>query len=322
MKDFSDFVSSLSVSLRKENRFRTSEAYLSTERSVLRFLCHHPTMDELFCVEQLKSYENYLWRIGRGRNTISFYMRMLQSIYNQAVRSNLVSLIDGLFSQVFTGNDVTCKRAVAPEVIALLRSSRSRLPKALTIACDYFMLSFYLRGISFVDLAYLRRVDYRQGDRSRDAKGVIAYRRSKTKALMTVVVEPCAAELIHYYSSLTSETSPYLLPIIDKPELDNRQQYTNALRLHNMRLHRISELLHLGVNLTSYVSRHSWATIARRQGVSMGEISEGLGHSSERMTRIYLDSFTNEALSNANQIVIQALLDCQVEKDKVPSLVQ
>ncbi|WP_455593149.1 tyrosine-type recombinase/integrase [Bacteroides sp.] len=314
MKDFLDFVSSLTDSLEKKHRYRTSEAYQSTSRSVLRFLHASPTLDVLFCTETLISYEDYLWRSGNSRNTISFYMRMLQSMYHQAVNACLVAPVEGLFSVVFTGNDITCKRAVSPETIAILYNSRSRLSKSLAMCCDYFMLSFYLRGIPFIDLAYLRKSDYHKTACSSGRKGVITYRRRKTGTLMTVVVEPCAAEIISHLVSYTPVFSPYLLPVIRRTDQDDRLQYNSALRLHNKRLHRISELLQLDVNLTSYVSRHSWATIARRQGVPMGEISEGLGHSSERTTRIYLDSFTDEALSEANQTVIQALLDCQTEK--------
>lgn len=322
MKDFLDFVSSLSDSLEKKRRYRTSEAYLSTSRSVLRFLHTSPSLDVLFCTETLISYEDHLLRSGNCRNTISFYMRMLQSIYHQAVKAHLVSPVDGLFSVVFTGNEVTCKRAVSPETIAVLYGSRSRLSRSLAICCDYFMLSFYLRGIPFIDLAYLRKSDYHRTAYSSGGKGVITYRRRKTGTLITVVVEPCAAEIISRLVSRTPASSPYLLPVIHRADQDDRVQYNNALRLHNKRLHRLSELLQLDVNLTSYVSRHSWATIARRQGVPIGEISEGLGHSSERTTRIYLDSFTDEALSEANQTVIQALLDCQTEIEKVPSLIQ
>lgn len=309
MKDFSEFVSSLAVSLRKQSRYRTSEAYLSTSRSVFRFLRARPTLEAFFQVEELMHYEDYLWRSGSNRNTISFYMRMLQSIYHQAVKAGLISPVDGLFSGVFTGNEPTGKRAVSPRVIAALRGSRPGLSKSLAVCCDYFMLSFYLRGIPFIDLAFLRKVDYRPG-LPQGRKGVITYCRRKTGTLVTVIVEPCAAEILDRYMALVPAGSPYLLPIIRRPGCDERRQYTNALRLHNKRLHRLSDFLQLDVHLTSYVSRHSWATIARCQGISLGEISEGLGHKSERTTRIYLDSFTDEALSKANQAVIQALSDC------------
>jgi integrase len=67
----------------------------------------------------------------------------------------------------------------------------------------------------------------------------------------------------------------------------------------------VSKLLNLDVPLTTYVSRHSWATIAKKQGIPTAIISDGLGHESESTTQVYLDSFDTEVLDNANDLITE-----------------
>ena len=143
--------------------------------------------------------------------------------------------------------------------------------------------------------------------------GGVRYRRSKTKRLLTVAIEPCAQVIIRKYEQYT-QNSPYLLPIINPALPDKYKQYQSALRLYNKRLNHLSTLLGLKIRLTSYVARHSWATAAYREGIPVSVISESLGHASEKVTYTYLASFENRTLRNANKKVI-ALLKINLNKD-------
>lgn len=250
----------------------------------------------------LRAYEHHLLAHERSRNTVSLYMRTLQNLCNRARRAGVALFADDLFTGVFTGSDPVRHRAVAPEVIrkiadVLLCDKDARL----AFARDMFMLSFYLRGIPFVDLAHLRKCDMR-GD-------VITYRRRKTGQLASLAVEPCALEIINRYAALTSGIS-YLLPIIRRRGSadDEQRQYESALRLYNKHLGCLSEKLGLEVRLTSYVARHSWATVAHDIGVDVADISAALCHSSEKMTRNYLESFTPDRLAGVNRCVLQVVL--------------
>lgn len=293
--DFSNYVSSLVDRLRGIHDYRTADAYLSTSRSVVRFMGGSVAMPILFCESRIKDYEQYLWYSGCCRNTISFYMRMLQSIYNQAVKSGQVDKVESLFANVFTGRDDTRKRAVDFDVLAYLRDADLEGRRSLEVCRDYFLLSFFLCGIPFVDLAFLRKADY--------SHGIITYRRHKTESLIVTSVIPQAARIIERYVS-PDEISPYLLPIINRSAKNGWKTYQSALRLYNKNLKTLSDYLGLKVNLSSYVPRHTWATLAHQVGVPVSYISSIMGHHSEGMTQIYLDSIDRSVLDKANQKVM------------------
>ncbi|KAA6345157.1 Tyrosine recombinase XerC [termite gut metagenome] len=237
----------------------------------------------------IQRYETYLKNNGLCINSISCYMRALRAIYNQAVKKGL-TVSKNPFKDVYTGIDKTSKRAVDEDVIIKLhRLDLSEYP-SLQLARDLFMFSFYTRGMSFIDMANLTQNNIKNG--------YIVYSRSKTRQVLSVKMEKCIEEIIKRHKGLTIEN--YLLPIYS--EL-NRVSGSN-LRTHNKRLKRISEILGLEKPLSSYVSRHSWATIALRKGISVQVISEGMGHENEKTTRIYLASMDQSLIDNANAQII------------------
>ena len=250
----------------------------------------------------LKNYEHYLLGHERSRNTVSLYMRTLHNICNRARRKGIACMPGDLFEGVFTGMDPVRHRAVAPEVIRRIGGMELEGRNArLAFARDMFILSFYLQGIPFIDLAYLRKCDLK-GE-------TITYRRRKTGKPACLMVEPCALEIIDRYAPLAGKTI-YLLPIIrTQGNLeDERRLYESALRLYNKHLNRIGILLGLDMPLTSYVARHSWATIAHDIGVDIADISTALCHSSEKMTHNYLQSFTTDRQVSVNRRVLRAVL--------------
>ena len=223
-------------------------------------------------------------------------MRMLRSIFNQAYQQGIPDTIpaDELFRFVFTGYEPTAKRAISPALIRRLSQLNLEHSPNLRFSRDLFLLSFYLRGIPFVDLVHLRKTDMKHN--------TIYYYRRKTRQQLSVYLEPYAAEILRRYADKHSP-SPYLLPILSSVGPEGYRQYKSALRLYNQHLHRLSKMLRLSVPLTSYVARHSWATTAKEEGVAIAMISEGLGHSSEKVTHVYLASFNNNAMSKANRKV-------------------
>jgi len=216
-------------------------------------------------------------------------MRTLRSIYNQAVKRGLTTQ-KSPFSNIFTRNDKTVKRAVSGDIIVKIKNIDLTSHKELELSRDLFMFSFYLRGISFIDMANLRKHNVKNG--------YIIYTRSKTKQMLTIKIEPCMQEIISRYE--LQSIDDYLLPIYTIQNKDNLSQ----LRNHNKRLKRISKILGLEKSLSSYVSRHTWATIALRKGVSIEVICEGMGHENETTTRIYLASLGQSVVDTANAKII------------------
>ena len=299
MRTLTPFVSLLTGELEVSGRHGTARAYRSSLNRLLEFTGNRQLTFSDLTPGLLKRYEQTLLVQGCKRNTVSLYMRMLRSICNQAVSRGITRIPAGLFDEVFTGTDSSEKRAVNPAVIRRLRELDLQGNSTLETARDLFLLSFYLRGIPFVDLIRLRKSDL--------SRGMLRYRRSKTGRLLTVAVEPCAQEILRKYAAKAAG-SIYLLPVLSKEGKGGYRQYQNALRRYNLHLHRLSALLGLKTNLTSYVARHSWATAAYRQGIPVAVISESLGHSSEKVTYTYLASFDNRTLSRANRKIIELIV--------------
>ena len=159
-----------------------------------------------------------------------------------------------------------------------------------------FMFSFYTRGMSFVDMAFLKKTDLNNG--------MLTYRRKKTGQLLSIRWEKCMQDIVDKYPG---NYSTYLLPIIIHIRKDERLQYKNSICLVNRRLKEIGKKLGLVHPLTMYVARHSWASIAKTKNISIGIISEAMGHDSETTTQIYLSSIQTNQIDNANRNILKDL---------------
>lgn len=275
--------------LNDKKQRKTASIYATVQRSFSRFRFGRDIRIEKIDNEMLLCYEIFLKSSGVRKNSISCYMRALRAIYNQAVRKGLTTQKQP-FAGIYTGVDRTIKRAVSEEIITKLKNKDLSLQKELAFARDLFMFSFYMRGISFVDMANLQENNSRNG--------YITYTRSKTKQVLTVKIEDCMKEILSRYKEQTVDN--YLLPIYRKKSYDP----TSHLRTYNKRLKRLSDLLGLQTPLSSYVSRHSWATLAHRKGIAIEIISESMGHENETTTRIYLASLGQAIIDRANAKII------------------
>jgi site-specific recombinase XerD len=275
--------------LKSENRPKTASIYATTKRSFSRFRNGQDVKIDKIEGELIVKYQAYLKNTVITMNSISCYMRALRAIYNQAVNKGL-AIQKNPFREVYTGIDKTAKRAVNKDVVFRLKKLNLSKQKSLELARDIFMFSFYMRGMSFVDMANLRKNNLKNG--------YITYTRSKTKQSLTVKVEKCMEEIISRHGKQTVDD--YLLPIYTAQNRD----HTSHLRTYNKRLRQISKLLELDKPLSSYVARHSWATLALHKGISVKVISECMGHENENTTRIYLASLDQTIIDKANAKII------------------
>lgn len=244
----------------------------------------------------MMEYEAYLKMQGVTMNTVSFYMRILRAVYNRAVEKGLTEQRNP-FRHVYTGIDKTVKRAIPLKAIRRIKELDLSLKPSLDFAKDMFLFSFYTRGMSFIDMAYLRKKDLQNG--------ILSYRRHKTGQQLFIRWEKCMQEIIDKYEVET--TSPYLLPILKYPYERCRNQYKNTLFRVNKYLKEVARLANIGIPLTMYVSRHSWASAAKNKNIPVSVISEGMGHDSEMTTQIYLASLDNAIVDNANALILKSL---------------
>lgn len=292
--DFLSFIDAYAHRLASRGKTRTSETYLSAGRSFSEFLSgERPTFSQI-TGRLMESYEQ--WLLGRHltRNTCSFYMRILRAAYNRGVDRGYTRQRDP-FHHVYTGVDRTRKRAVTLTVIKKIKAMDLRGKPGLELSRDLFLFSFYTRGISFIDMAYLRRSDL-DGE-------TLRYKRKKTGQSISIRWEPCMQEIVDRHPG----EGGWLLPIFSPDGGDLRRQYQAAIVRENHHLGIISRQLGLPVVLTTYVARHSWASIAYSQDIPVSVISEAMGHDSEKTTRIYLSSIGNTKIDKANRQILKLL---------------
>ena len=294
---FNDFMSLQISSLKAEGKMRTAETYQTTLNRLNAFLGGKAISFSGFNAELMEEFEGYLHARHNCRNTTSFYMRILRAVYNRGIDKGWTRGRDP-FRHVYTGVDKTRKRAVPVAVIRGLRKLDLSGQPELAKARDLFLFSFYTRGMSFIDMAYLRRTDL--------YAGLLRYSRRKTGQTLCIRWEPCMQEIVDHYAP---NPNGFLLPILSEPGRDLRRQYKNSILRTNKALAHISELLNLSVPLTTYVARHSWASIAYSRNVPLSLISAGMGHDSERTTRIYLASVSNAGVDRANRRIMKLLFD-------------
>jgi len=281
--------------LGRTGRGRAAEKAQSALNSFIRF---HGEEDLPFCDFNSDLMEEYGgWLKGKDlcMNTVSFYMRTLRTTYNQAVERGLTAQ-QNPFKYVYTGIGKTVKRAVPLSVVRKIRNLHLTLSPQKDLSRDLFMFSFYMRGMSFIDMAFLKKQDLQNG--------MLAYRRHKTGQRIAVKWEQPMQDIVDKYDT---GGTPYLLPIIKGAEEDATRQYRNAAHVANRWLKEIGRDIGLAVPLTTYVARHSWASIARSKNVPLSVISEALGHDSEKTTRIYLASLDTSAVDRANSRIMKSL---------------
>ena len=282
--------------LKRLNRIRTAETYTAALSSFMKF---RDGQDILLCEinsDTMMLYEAWLKGKGICPNTVSFYMRILRAVYNRAVEKELVEQRHP-FKHVYTGIDKTVKRAVPLKAIKCIKELDLTLRPHLDYARDMFLFSFYTRGMSFIDMAYLKKSDLKNG--------VLTYRRKKTNQQLNIKWEKCMAEIVTKY--INRSATQYLLPIITTPLVNERIQYRNALCRINVTLKEIARLANLPIPLTMYCARHSWASVAKSKNIPLSVISEGMGHDSEETTRIYLASLDSNVIDKANSLILKEL---------------
>lgn len=300
-----NYMEHLIYKFKQNGSIRTSETYKATLNSFKKFLATRATqadfieeddiMLDSITSELMEAYEAWHKVNGNTPNTISFYTRILRAVYNRAVEQGITENRNP-FNRVYTGVDKTVKRALPLSVIKKIKAlDLSRTP-TISYARDMFMMSFYLRGMSFIDMAFLKKADLKHGK--------LTYRRRKTGQQLTIA---WTREMQAILDKYPDNPTQYLLPIIKKRGINERYAYRNTGYNINRNLKKIADMVSIQIPLTMYVARHSWASAAKAKGIPLSIISEGMGHDSETTTQIYLASLNTTAVDKANSLILSSL---------------
>ena len=279
----------------KNGKLRTAETYKATLRSFYNFRGGEDLMLDAIESTIMEAYEAWHRMRGVAPNTISFYTRILRAVYNRAVEERIIEDLKP-FRHVYTSVDKTIKRALPLPMLRNIKELDLSGRPNLEYARDIFFLSFYLRGMSFIDMAFLRKSDLMDG--------YVTYRRRKTGQQLMILWTREMQDILNRYPENESE---YLLPIIRSHRADERVAYRNASYRINRSLKKIAAMVGIPIPLTLYVARHSWASAAKAKGIPISVISEGMGHDSESTTKIYLDSLDTSVVDRANAVIIKSL---------------
>lgn len=285
---FKAHINSLTSSGRKSYALSIKQLY----NSLIEFNGHLDIPFAEMDIAWLRRYEAFLRRKGLTENTIGIRFRTLRSIYNVAIEEDAVTAELYPFKKLKVSklHQETAKRALSKEDIERVLSYKST-NRYMRFPIDIFAFTYYCGGINFVDIAHLTKANITDGR--------LIYKRQKTKKLIKIPLQPQAVALIEKYSN---DESQYLFPILSdfhKTDIQQANRIHKVISKVNERLKQIGKALNLPIALTTYVARHSQATAMKRAGVSTAVIREIMGHSSERVTQIYLDSFDNEQVDNA-----------------------
>lgn len=278
--------------LESANRLRYADMYKCTMHSLIKFNKHldipFSDMDTIW----LKRYEVWLQSQGLAINTLGTRFRHLRVIYNFAIEEKIVKSEYYPFNsfKVSKLSQTTAKRSIQKDEILSVLNYQGQTPLEC-LAIDLFTFSYLAAGINFRDIARLTKDNILENR--------LIYIRKKTQKQIKVSLQEQAIKLIQKYSM---PDNPYLFPILSsfhKTEQQKVNRIHKIIAKVNKSLKEIGERLNIPIDLTTYVARHSFATVLKRSGVNTSLICEALGHSSERVTQIYLDSFGNDQMEDA-----------------------
>ena len=266
-------------------------AYKSTRSSLAKFIGRPDVRMSEVDLAFVRRYEDFLYSNGASGNTVSYYLRNLRSLYNQAVTDGYHPRGEYPFAKAQTRPAKTVKRALSRTDMQNLADLNLENEPELEFTRDLYLFSFYAQGMAFVDIVLLKKTDI--------CNGVLTYSRHKSKQLIRIVVTPQMQGVIDKYNT----ENEYLFPIISGEYASGYQKYRLALGRINRHLKKIAVVADIKVPLTTYTARHTWATLARDYGAPISVISAGLGHTSEEMTSVYLKDFDVFMLNQVNSIV-------------------
>lgn len=286
--------------LMRSGRVGNAIAYKAATNKLIKYARNKELLFEQITYNLIDNFSTDLLSEGLSQNAIACYLREIRAIFNKAIKAGVIDAKYYPFKSFRIKTKKTISRALLAEDIRLIAKIDLPENSPISIARDYFMLSFYLIGINFSDLFKLKKENV-INDR-------VVFNRSKTHKVYSIKIHPNAQEIFNKYKSKNGD---YLLPIInDSSPIEIKKRISQAIKNTNKYLKRIAKSIGIDKPVTTYYGRYSWANIARKIGYSKEIISQALGHEfGNAVTAIYLDDFDNEVIDNANCSIIDFILN-------------
>ncbi|MHB8208650.1 phage integrase SAM-like domain-containing protein [Mucilaginibacter sp.] len=298
-KTIFQFANELINQLKADNKIGNAWVYESTINVLRTFYTTDDLYFEAIDYEFLTRYNSFLVKRNIKHNTVYLYLRTIRIFYNKAIKLKIVDKGLYPFDDYKLRPEKTKKRAVETDILKAINNVELPIDTPSWDNRNYFVLSFYLIGISIVDLCLLTKENIKGGR--------ILYKRRKTGKWYDIKLQAEAEEILNHYKG----RSKYLLPIADDKAINDERLMRGIkykTKVINKYLSRIAKDLKIDQKITTYTARHSWATIAKKAGFSIELIAEALGHEyGNRTTAVYLDNFDQSVIDDANSTVIKLI---------------
>ncbi|WP_423820196.1 site-specific integrase [Salinimicrobium sp. TIG7-5_MAKvit] len=248
----------------------------------------------------LNKYEVYMRSRGGTDGGIGVPMRALRALYNCAIERGLVKekFYPYKTYKISKLKGKGSKKALNMEQVKKIVSLDLEKYPWLTNSRNFFVFSFYTRGMNFADMM---KLEWKQID---DDK--IYYTRSKTKGTFIIKIVPPVRDILNFYREQKRDTK-YVFPILlhdnlSPSQIANRKH--KVLQRYNLQLKEIAEICGINKTLSSYVARHSFANCMKQRGVATDIISESLGHQNMAVTQAYLKELDSSVLDEAVETLL------------------
>ncbi|MET3980402.1 integrase/recombinase XerD [Mucilaginibacter sp. UYP25] len=306
-KSFKEYAETVMDDMRKSKRTGGALVYLTAVNRVIDYCGNSDILFSDIDYTFLDGFKSKLVQQGLKKNSVGNYLRCIRALYNKAIKAKIVSRDLYPFHDIPIKTEKTAKRAIKIEELRKLYIHPKVADSQEWHASNYLFLSYTLRGISFTDMAYLKESNIRDG--------CVVYRRRKTHKLYTIKLHPVARIILKHYEN---SANGYLLPIFPKGMVEDsdvsKKISRQWIKTTNKYLNRIAVQCCVIANITTYVIRHTWATIAKRLGYPNEMIAEGMGHEyGNKITNIYLDEFDTELIDSMNDKIIISILPCPLQ---------
>jgi integrase/recombinase XerD len=294
----SDYLDESIDRMRRNGKIESANILQSTRNAWSRFFKSENFSFEDLNYASIKQFEDFCLRNGNMPNTIFQYLRTLKTAINSGLKEGIISEKYDPFNGISFAKYrriKTQKRAISREDLQRIEQVRLSTENPKYHSLNYFLFSYYTGGINFIDMALLTWSNI-QGNQ-------ISYIRKKTKEVINIPLVAPAIKILAYYKTITGDNmNNYVFPILNElhispTSLSNRLHKMN--RMVNLDLKDIGKNLGISTKLTTYVARHTFATVMKRNGVPVSLIGQALGHEDEKTTQIYLDSFNMDILEQA-----------------------
>jgi site-specific recombinase XerD len=293
---FLEYSDSIVKELKKAERFGNANTYYAVVKVLEKFNAGNDIKFNEVNYDFLKRFERWHFSRGNSVNSLSAYMRTIKAIFNRAIKSDVVSRDAYPFTNYRIKTSPTEKRALDISSMKSIMLLKLEETDSLFHYRNFFLASYMLYGISFMDLAFLKVqniIDNR-----------IKFQRKKTYKPYDINITPQLNEILSLYLK-GKERSDFIFPIVKRDTVE--LQYKDvvwARKRYNKGLKEIAKKCNIEQRLTSYVSRHSFATQAMLQDVPLQAISAMLGHNRLSTTQIYLKSLPNDVLDGYNKKLV------------------